>query len=248
MTNLPDDQIDPYESRLTRRVGDFAERAVRPIDAAAIAAAAHAGARRQTLGGRLFGTSASMSRLGVVLAGALVAAAAFGVYVSGSHTSPNQSSNEPIATPTDVPGAAEPCVADDLAGVITTWEGAAGHRVATIDLHNGGSTPCALPATLRPALVDADGHALIVGPVVTDSPPFVLQADAGVEALVDLANYCGAAPTAGLRIRLYLPDQTSIEAAPAASMPNLVDPPPCNGPNLPAEIVMQSLHVQGASS
>ena len=41
MTRSPDDQIDPYESRLTRRVGEFADQAVRPIDAAAITAAAH---------------------------------------------------------------------------------------------------------------------------------------------------------------------------------------------------------------
>src|SRR5215510_708170 len=111
MTNLPDDQIDPYESRLARRVGGFADGAVRPIDPMAIAAAAHAGARRQTLAGRLFGAGTSMNRLGVILAAALVAVAAFSSFIMSGGHAPGQTANGPEATPTDVPGAVRDCAA-----------------------------------------------------------------------------------------------------------------------------------------
>ena len=141
---LPDDHIDPYESRLTRRVGAFAEQAVRPIDPMAVAAAAQAGARRQTLAGRLFGSSGATARLGVVLAGALVGAAALAVSLgAGGNTGPVASG--PVATPTNVPGAVGACAADQLSGTIDGWDGAAGHRIATIKVRNDGATDCTLP-------------------------------------------------------------------------------------------------------
>jgi len=244
MTNLPNDQIDPYESRLARHVGDFAEQAVRPIDAAAIAAAAHAGARSQTLAGRLFGSSASMARLGVVLAGALVAVAAFGVIAGGSNLGQPQASNEPVSTPTNVPGAAAACAAGDLAGVITAWEGAAGHRIATIDIHNGGSGQCLLPRSMRPALIDADGRALIVAAGGNQPAPLAFPAGSYVTTMVDMANYCGAEPASPLKLRLYLDDQSSLELSAAANLTYPLDPPPCSGQNAAAEIQIQALHLK----
>jgi len=242
MTNVPDDHIDPYESRLARRVGDFADGAVRPIDPMAIAAAAHAGARRQTLAGRLFGSTTSMARLGVVLAGALVAAAAFGVYINAGGSNalgPNQSSAGPVQTPTAVPGAVEACAAGNLAAEISSWEGAAGHRIAGVDVRNTGSSACALPRLLRPALVSAKGQALIIAPPESNTTTLVLPAGGGASTMVDMANYCGPAPDSELNIRLYLPDQTSTQAAPTAKVPTPLDPPPCNGPTVGSEIQMQ---------
>jgi hypothetical protein len=247
MTKSPDDQIDPYESRLGRRVDAFAEQAVRPINAAAIAAAARAGARRQTLIGRLFGWNSSTARLGVILAGALVGTAALAVYLgAGGNTGPIASG--PAATPTDVPGAAVACAADQLSGTINGWDGAAGHRIATINVRNNGPTNCTLPELLRPALVDADGRALIVGKKVPAGTPFGLSAGAEATAMVDMANYCGAEPAAPLRIRLYLPDETSIELPPVNSLPLPADPPPCNGPTEPGTIEMQPLRLGTVSS
>src|SRR6476620_10563661 len=153
MTKLPDDHIDPYESRLSRRVGAFAEQAVRPIDPLAIAAAAQAGARQQTLAGRLFRSSGATVRFGV-LAGALLGAAALGIYLgAGGSTGPIASG--PAATPTEVTGAEVTCAADQLSGTIEAWDGAAGHRIATIKVHNNGSADCLLPQDPRLALVDA---------------------------------------------------------------------------------------------
>jgi hypothetical protein len=249
MTNLPDDQLDPYESRLTRRVGAFAEQAVRPIDPAAIAAGAAAGARRRTVAGRLFGSASATARLGVVLAGALVAAAVLGSTIGGGGKGlfgPSQTTaNGPEATPTGVPGSVAACTADSLTGEILQWEGAAGHRIATIKVHNTGASACTLPKLLRPVLVDQDGHALILGTAVQDAEPITIAPGTAATTLVDMANYCGAAPSAPLGIRLYLPSDDSIEAYPAAGVPLPIDPPPCNGPNQPATIQMQPLQLVG---
>lgn len=248
MTKLPDDHIDPYESRLGRRVDAFAEQAVRPIDAAAIAAAARAGARRSTFAGRLFGSSASMARLGVVVAATLVAVA-FGVYLGGG-SGPGPASSGPDATPTNVPGAAVACTANDLSGLIMSWEGAAGHRIATIQISNDGSTACQLPLLLRPALIDGDGHALIVGQLPPEPASITVPARATASSMVDMANYCGAAPTPSdqaLKLRMYLPDESSIELLPVNSLPLPADPPPCNGRNAPATIEMHPLQLASSS-
>jgi Protein of unknown function (DUF4232) len=250
MTKLPDDQIDPYEPRLTRRVGAFAEQAVRPIDPTAIAAAAAAGARRRTIAGRLFGSMSSTARLGVVLAGALLAAGVLGALGAGALNGPGPTQTTaavgPEATPTSVPGAVEACAPAALSGEIVAWEGAAGHRIATIKVHNTGSSACTVPTQLRPALVDQSGNALIVGSPAQATESITLNAGAAASALVDMTNYCGADPSAPLGIRLNLPSDQSIEAYPAAGVRLPIDPPPCNGPNAASTIEMQPLQVTAA--
>jgi hypothetical protein len=246
MTNLPDDPIDPYESRLTRRVGAFAEQAVRPIDAAAIAAAAHADARRQTLAGRVVDSAGPAARLGLVFAGAIVAAAAFGIYIgAGGSMFQAARSAVPAATGTEVPGGPRACDANVLTASISGWDGAAGHRIATVDVVNRAKFDCTLPDLLRPALVDADGHGLIAAAPVPATTVLPLAAGSGsATTSIDMANYCGASPTAALRIRLYLANGSSIEAAAVSGLEPL-DTPPCNGQNVPATIEMQPFMITG---
>src|SRR5690242_18940008 len=120
MHRSPDDQIDPYEPRLTRRVGEFAEQAVRPFDASAVAAAARAGASQRTIASRLFGSTASMARASVVLAGALVAVVGVGLFINAGGSKlpgPSASTSAAEPTPTSVPNSADACAAGDLAGV-----------------------------------------------------------------------------------------------------------------------------------
>jgi Protein of unknown function (DUF4232) len=247
MTNRPEDPIDPYESRLTRRVGAFADQAVRPIDATAIASIAAAGARRRTLTGRLFGSMSSTGRLGVVLAGAILATGLGVVIGAGglNGPSPTQTATSvgPEATPTSVPGSVDACPPDVLAGEITAWEGAAGHRIATIKVHNTGSTSCALPKLLQPNLVDRAGHVLIVGRPAQVAGSITIPVGAAATTLVDTSNYCGTAPSAPLGISLYVSFDNAIEAYPAAGVQLPIDPPPCNGPSVPAEIQIQELQL-----
>jgi hypothetical protein len=250
MTNRPDDPIDPYEQRLARRVGAFAEQAVRPIDATAIASLAAAGARRRTLAGRLFGSTSSTARLGVVLAGAIVGAAVLGVIgaggLNGPDPTPTTAANGPEATPTSVPGAVDACAPAGLGAEITAWDGAAGHRIATVRVTNTGTLPCTVPRYFRPALVDEDGHALIVSPSMPEVAPLTLGAGTKATTLVDMANYCGTPPTAPLLLRLYLASDRAVEAKPGGSVSGPIDPPPCNGPNAPAEIQIQELQLTAA--
>jgi hypothetical protein len=133
------------------------------------------------------------------------------------------------------------CRAADLNGTITSWEGAAGHRIAAITIRNVGSTDCALFQYMLPALVDADGHALIVGNVIRQPAHRTFAPGATSTTMVDTANYCGNAPTAPLLIRFYLPDNSSFEATDKTSLQAPLDPPPCNGPNVPASIEMQPM-------
>src|SRR5437773_4030510 len=250
MTNRPDDPIDPYESRLTRRVGAFAEQAVRPIDATAIAAAAVAGARRRTLAGRLFGSMSSTARVGVVLAGAVLATALGAVIAAGGLNGPGPTQTTaavgPETTPTSVPGSVDACAAEGLSAEISAWEGAAGHRIATIKVRNIGASSCALPKLLRPVLVEQAGKALIVGTPPQATEAITIAASTAATTFVDMTNYCGAAPSSPLGIRLYLPSDTSVEAYPAAGVPLPIDPPPCNGPNQAASIQMQPLQLTAA--
>jgi hypothetical protein len=247
MTNRPDDLIDPYESRLTRRVGAFAEQAVRPIDATAIASIAAAGARRRTLAGRLFGSTSSTARLGVVVAGAILLVSLGAVLGAGGlKVGPSQTAaaSGPEATPTSVPGAVEACAPEGLSGEITAWEGAAGHRIATIVVRNSGSSACSLPTLLSPALVDGDGHALIMGAPAAASASITLGTPDTATAMVDMTNYCGAAPSSPLGILLYLPSRIlRFELVPGPGVRLPIDPPPCNGPSQPASIEMQPLQL-----
>jgi len=237
MTKSPDDQIDPYESRLGRRVDAFAEQAVRPIDAAAIAAAAHAGARRRTFAGRLFGSNSSIGRLGVVVAAALLAAGSIGIYVGGGGPTPTAS---PVEVSFSTTGRTPDCAAKNLSAEIVAWEGAAGHRIATVrflDL----DLDCLAPTYLKPALIDGAGHALIVGSDVHAAGIVHLYIGTKADALVDMSNYCGPAPVGEPFLRIYLPTNDSIEARRSANLNGPLDAPPCSGSTVPATIEMQGL-------
>ena len=64
----------------------------------------------------------------------------------------------PSATPapTAVPTVG-PCAPGALAARITSWEGAAGNRIAEVVLRNTGSATCVIGASARPQLVDSKG-------------------------------------------------------------------------------------------
>jgi len=72
----------------------------------------------------------------------------------------------PVATP--VPTVA-PCDPAKLAARITMWEGAAGSRIAQLEMTNTGSSSCTIRAMERPQLVDGSGKVLIDGPAASAS-------------------------------------------------------------------------------
>ncbi len=151
------------------------------------------------------------------------------------------------ASPTPAPPTATPvpslaaCDTADLAAQITSWEGAAGSRIATVTLSVGASGPCGLPTTARPALVDAH-HAVLAQGKITNgnggtADVGTLRVEPGdvLTTLVSVANVCGAAPAPPVTIAFDLGSGV-LTAQPLSATDDTV--PPCNGPSQPASIEM----------
>jgi hypothetical protein len=144
----------------------------------------------------------------------------------------------PESTPTPAPTTA-PCTPDNVAAAITMWEGAAGHRIAHVEVTNDRSDPCLLETMARPQLVDGNGTVLIDG-ASPPSPTSVLVNPGDVlRTLVQAGNYCGPAPARWVSVAFLLSDGGLIVASPLS--PTDATVPPCLGAAEPATIDMQPL-------
>lgn len=265
MTNLPNDPIDPGEARLTGRVRSYTDPAVLPIDALAIAHGVAARRRRSILS-RILAPASGVARLGWIAVGALlVVAAVAGIGLAGRQAplivavapTPTPTSQptpvaptpaSPTATPASLPTvppatqtpAVGACYSTELAAAITSWNGAAGSRVATVEVTNKGSSACAFPTHTQPQLVDANGAVLIQGPAVTSSASLTVAPGGHLTTLVEDSNYCGPTPVAPVTLAFIFPDGTRIVAAPDARKGDVDGVPPCMGSTQPATIQMQA--------
>jgi len=155
-------------------------------------------------------------------------------------SAPPSPSPSPAAVPT--PTATEapsigPCAPADLAPRITMWEGAAGHRIAHVEMTNAGSSPCTLPTLARPQLVDGRGSVLINGSEPASSDLLTVDPRAVLTTLVQDGNYCGPEPVAPVSVAFVLP-QGRIVATPFS--PTDATLPPCLGaPDSAGTIEMQ---------
>jgi hypothetical protein len=140
------------------------------------------------------------------------------------------------ATPSPVPTMG-PCDPASLPARITLWEGAAGHRIAHVELTNPGPSPCTLPAMARPQLVDGEGTVLIDGSNPTTSDVLTIAPAETITTLVQDGNYCGPEPVAPVSVAFVLADGRKIVAAPFS--PTDATVPPCLGAGEPATIEMQ---------
>jgi hypothetical protein len=241
MTRQPNDPIDPYESRLARRVGAFSEQGVQPIDPVAIAASAAVGARRRTLAGRLFGSTRPAGRFAAIGVAALLLVALGAVIGAGGIVRPSPTpeptlgaavpSTNPGPTPTAVPGSelANACPIGDLDAHITRWEGAAGHRIATVEVQNVGGNSCAIWTLAAPRLVDDAGRILIDGRMAGTPVPLTLAPNAVATTLVEDANYCGPAAVEPATVAFAFIDGRVLGARPDPTPGSLGGIPPCNG-------------------
>ena len=139
-------------------------------------------------------------------------------------------------TPTATPkiGACTPAA---LAAKITLWEGAAGSRIAHVEVTNSGRDACTLEKLERPQLIDGADRVLIEGTAPTSGGVIDLSPGARATTLVEASNYCGATPVPPVRIAFVMRDGNRFVAAPPTSTDATV--PPCNGPGQPAVIGMQ---------
>jgi Domain of unknown function (DUF4232) len=133
----------------------------------------------------------------------------------------------PTATPVPTIGA---CAAADLAARITLWEGAAGSRIADVELTNVGSTPCQLATLDLPQLIDGRGAWLIDSPQPAASDSLTINPGGVVKTLVEDGTYCGPAPFAPVSVAFVLPDGLSRVTATPLSPTDLSGVPPCLGP------------------
>jgi hypothetical protein len=142
----------------------------------------------------------------------------------------------PTATPVPTVAPTAACAPAKLAAGITTWEGAAGSRIAQLFMTNTGSSACTIPALERPQLVDGNGKVLINGPAAGSSATLTIAPGRGVKTQVEDSNYCGSAPKAPVTVAFVLSDGSKITAAPLT--PTDATVPPCNGAGQAATISM----------
>jgi hypothetical protein len=143
----------------------------------------------------------------------------------------------PASTPSPTPGVAA-CGPTNIAARITSWEGAAGQRIASVELTNTSPAACTLRAQSRPQLVDGMGRTLIDSGAAGPSPFLTVNPGGRLTTLVEDGNYCGPAPLAPVRIALNLGGGQRIIASPPT--PTDATVPPCNGPTLGAYIRMHT--------
>jgi hypothetical protein len=144
-------------------------------------------------------------------------------------------SPSPTASPTPEltpsPAPSDEC---DLQAAITAWEGAAGSRIATIQLMNTGPLGCSIPTLPSARLIDASGRVLaqVVNPDTGDRIELAVGDIASTAASV--ANVCGQPPKAPITIQLDLGAKGVVTARPFS--PTDATVPPCNGPTQPSDM------------
>jgi Domain of unknown function (DUF4232) len=127
-------------------------------------------------------------------------------------------------------GSTAPCDPADLAARITLWDGAAGHRIATVELTNAGPAECGLDTLDRVQLVDGGDAVLIDGEAPPAGDILSLSPDDTVATLVLDGNYCGPTPVAPITVAFVLPGGVGRVVAAPLSPTGVEGVPPCSGP------------------
>lgn len=132
-------------------------------------------------------------------------------------------------SPTSAPTGISLCLPSGVSARITMWEGAAGHRIATVELRNADTTACLWPTLDQPQLIDGSGAILIDGAVAPAGDSLSLAPGDVVTTLVQDANYCGQAPVAPVTVAFVMPGGTERVVAAPVSATDTDGIPPCNG-------------------
>jgi hypothetical protein len=144
---------------------------------------------------------------------------------------------ETLSTPT--PSAAiGACPAASVAVRILSWDGAAGHRTAHVELTNAGSVACLVESQPKPQLVAGDGSVLTDGTATPGSPLLTVAAGGTLSSIVQDDNYCGPDPVAPVTVAFVFTGGGRIVATPE-SPTDTSGVPPCMGPGNPGVIEMQ---------
>ena len=145
----------------------------------------------------------------------------------------------PVAStpaPTTLWVAGSACAPAVLAARIDHWEGAAGHRIASVELTSSAAGPCALLEVTRVTLVGRNGSPLINGEVRNVSSVSIAPGEK-LQTLVEDGNYCGTGAQEPLTLVFEFGAAGRVTAAPSTG--GLSGDPGCNGPGQPGTIDMQ---------
>ena len=170
------------------------------------------------------------------LAGATIIVA--GVFVAGlllGRSGPRDgvgslpSPSDPVASVAVASASASTsCQPDEIDARITLWEGAAGSRIADVELKNAGTRACALETMAKPQLVSGGGDVLIGGSAPASKAVLTLAPGDVVKTLVRASNYCGPEPVPPVTVDFITTDGALFVAT--AFSPTDTTLPPCNGP------------------
>jgi len=130
------------------------------------------------------------------------------------------------------------CRAKDLSARIIAWDGAAGSRIAAVEVRNDPAGACTVGEPTAIRLIAADGTVLIDSSMVSGLPPatpggpaVTVPAGGSIETDVRVANYCGDAPNGPIGVSLTLPEpRGTVVAMPGSGVSSADAIPPCNGP------------------
>ncbi|MHB8398524.1 MAG: DUF4232 domain-containing protein [Candidatus Limnocylindrales bacterium] len=136
------------------------------------------------------------------------------------------------------------CLARQLSARVVDWTGAAGSRIADVEIVNTSFVHCSLRDFPQVKLVSSSGAVLIAGaPASTTAHTHGLPALATLKTAVAASNYCGGAYTTPVTLAFALPGAAGQVIAIPAGSTTLSGVPPCNGaPGSVGHIAMQALH------
>ena len=144
----------------------------------------------------------------------------------------------PSPSPSSSP-AVVACVAADLEARILGWQGAAGSRIADVEINNTSARPCLVRGTPGLQLVETNDVVLLdsatAGPsgeahVAPSDPSFELAPGGHLRTEVQASNYCGPNATLPIHIAFDLPaGGGKVKATPASGVSSDEAVPPCMG-------------------
>jgi uncharacterized protein DUF4232 len=136
------------------------------------------------------------------------------------------------------------CTANQLSARIVDWQGAAGSRIADVELVNTSFSTCRIRNFPRVRLVTAHGTILINGrPASTTAATRVLGRLGFLKTEVSANNYCGASPARPVTLVFVLPGSLGRVVAIPGSPTDLDGVPPCLGaPGSAGHISMHAWH------
>ncbi len=136
------------------------------------------------------------------------------------------------------------CTASQLSARILDWQGAAGSRLADIELVNTSFSACAIRNNPRVRMVSGHGATLLNGPAASRTGATHVLAGLGfLKAEAGASNYCGHPYTRPVTLQFVLPGTLGAVLAIPVSATDISGVPPCNGaPGSAGDISMHAWH------